>query len=70
MKSYEKHIEELALEIADEILRKEKDYSYQVVLEQNRIARSLSNIHDVGLRKSTEDLDKAVSKALRKLREE
>jgi hypothetical protein len=70
MKSYEKHIEELAVEIADEIIRKEKDHSYQVVLEQNRIARSLSSIHDVGLRKSTEDLDKAVSKALRRLREE
>jgi hypothetical protein len=70
MKSYEKHLGELALEIADEIIRKENDHSYQIVLEQNRIARSLSSIHDVGLRKSTEDLDKAVSKALRKLREE
>jgi len=70
MKSYEKHIEELAIEIADEIIRKENDNSYQPILEQNRVARSLSSIHDVGLRKSTEDLDKAVSKFLRKLREE
>jgi hypothetical protein len=70
MKSYEKHIEELAIEIADEIIRKENDNSYQPILEQNRVARSLSSIHDVGLRKSTEDLDKAVSKFLRKLREQ
>jgi hypothetical protein len=70
MKSYEKHIDELAVEIADEIIRKENNPSYQAVLEQNRVARSLSSIHDVGLRKSTEDLDKAVSKFLRRLREE
>jgi uncharacterized protein Yka (UPF0111/DUF47 family) len=70
MKSYEKHIDELAVEIADEIIKKENNPSYQAVLEQNRVARSLSSIHDVGLRKSTEDLDKAVSKFLRRLREE
>ena len=70
MKSYEKHIDELAVEIADEIIKKENNPSYQAVLEQNRVARSLSSIHDVGLRKSTEDLDKAVSKFLRRLRED
>jgi hypothetical protein len=69
MKSYERHLEELAEEIADEIIRKENDQSYKAVLDQNRVARSLSTIHDVGLRKSTEDLDKAVYKVIKRLKE-
>lgn len=70
MKSYEKHVDELGREIADEIIKKENNSSYQIILEQNRIARSLSTIHDVGLRKSTEDLDKSVTKFLKRLRQE
>lgn len=70
MKSYEKHIDELAIEIADEIIKKQEDPSYQAVLDQNRVARSLSSIHDVGLRKSTEDLDRAVSKFLKRAKEQ
>jgi|APGre2960657373_1045057.scaffolds.fasta_scaffold472693_1 hypothetical protein len=70
MKSYERHLEELAEEIADEITRKENDQSYKAVLDQNRVARSLSTIHDVGLRKATEDLDTAIYKVLKRLRED
>ncbi len=68
MKSYEKQLEEFGYEIADEIIKKERDHRYEPCLEQHRIARSLSSIHDHGLRKTTEDLDKAVNKALYKMR--
>jgi hypothetical protein len=68
MKSYEKQLEEFGYEIADEIVKKEKDSKYEACLDQYRIARSLSSIHDHGLRKTTEDLDKAINRALYKMR--
>lgn len=68
MKSYEKKIEELGKEIAEEIINKEKDPKWEIILEQNSVARSLSNIYDKGLKKTSDDLDSSVRKNLARMR--
>lgn len=68
MKSYEKKIEELGKEIAEEIINKEKDPKWEIILEQNSVARSLSNIYDRGLKRTSDDLDTAVRKSLARMR--
>jgi len=68
MKAYEKKIEELGKEIADEILHKEKDPKWEIILDQNKVARSLSTIYDKGLRTTSEDLDKSIRKNLLRMR--
>jgi hypothetical protein len=70
MKTYEKKIEELGKEIADEIINKEKDPKWEIILDQNKVARSLSNIYDKGLKKTYEDLDNSVRKNLVRMRRE
>lgn len=70
MKNYEKQISEFGKEIADEILRREKDPSYQVSLDKHSISRSISIIYDEDLRKTTEDLEDSIKKELRRMREE
>ena len=64
MKSYEKHLEELSYEIADDILKKENDPKWEVTFEQMSVARSLSTIYDKGLKKINEDLDVAIRRNL------
>lgn len=68
MKTYEKKIEEMGREIAEEIINKEKDPKWEIVLEQNSVARSLSNIYDKGLKRTLDDLDTAVRKSLARIR--
>jgi hypothetical protein len=68
MRTYEKKIEELGKEIADEIINKENDPKWEVILDQNSVARSLSNIYDKGLKKVYEDLDSSVRKNLYRMR--
>jgi len=68
MKTYEKQIHEFGKEIADEILRKEDDYSYQASLDKTTIARSISNIYNQQLEKTMDDLEKSISVELRKRR--
>lgn len=68
MKAYEKKVEELGKEIAEEIINKEKDPRWEIILDQNKIARSLSNIYDKGLRTTSEDLDNSVRKNLFRMR--
>ncbi len=70
MKSYEKKIEELGKEIAEELINKEKDPKWEIILDQNKVARSLSNIYDKGLKKTYEDLDNSVRKNLFRMRRE
>jgi len=64
MISYERKIQELGKEIADEIIQKEKDPKWEIVLEQNSVARSLSTIYDKGLKKTQEDLENSIRKNL------
>ncbi len=64
MRNYEKQILEISKEISDEVIMKEKDPSYVPVLDKNSIARSLSVIYEIELRKTTEDLATAVRKEL------
>jgi hypothetical protein len=68
MRTYEKKIEELGKEIADEIINKENDPKWEIILDQNSVARSLSNIYDKGLKKVYEDLDSSVRKNLYRMR--
>jgi hypothetical protein len=68
MKTYEKKIEELGKEIADEIINKERDPKWEIILDQNKVARSLSNIYDKGLKTTYEDLDNSVRKNLVRMR--
>ncbi len=68
MKTYEKKIEEMGREIAEEIINKEKDPKWEIILEQNSVARSLSNIYDKGLKRTFDDLDSSVRKNLAKIR--
>jgi hypothetical protein len=68
MKSYEKKVEELGKEIAEEVINKEKDPKWQIILDQNSVARSLSNIYDKGLKTTYDDLDTSVRKNLARMR--
>jgi hypothetical protein len=68
MRTYEKKIEELGKEIAEEIINKEKDPKWEIILDQNSVARSLSNIYDKGLKRVYDDLDSSVRKNLFKMR--
>jgi hypothetical protein len=70
MKNYEKQILEFGKEIADEILRKEKDPSYTASLDKHSISRSIATIYDEDLRKTTEDLEDSIKKELRRRRED
>jgi hypothetical protein len=68
MKAYEKKVEELGKEIAEEVINKEKDPKWQIILDQNSVARSLSNIYDKGLKTTYDDLDTSVRKNLARMR--
>lgn len=68
MKSYEKKVEELGKEIAGEVITKEKNPRWEIVLDQNSVARSLSNIYGKNLQKVSEDLDASVRKNLSRLK--
>ena len=58
----------LGKEIADEIINKENDPKWEIILDQNSVARSLANIYDKGLKKVYEDLDSSVRKNLYRMR--
>jgi len=64
MRTYEKKIEEMGKEIAEEIINKENDPKWEIILDQNSVARSLSNIYDKGLKRVYDDLDSSVRKNL------
>lgn len=70
MKTYEKQILEFGREIADEILKKEKDPSYTAILDRYSVTKSLSTIYDEDLRKTTEDLEDSIKRELRIRRSE
>lgn len=63
MRSYEKQIQEFAKEIADENITKSQNPGYEPVLDLLSVARSISNIYSVDLRKATEDLESEVRKS-------
>lgn len=68
MKTYEKHIEELGYEIADEIVKKESDPKWEITLEQNSVSRSLSTIYDKDIKKVSADLDNVIRRSLSRIR--
>lgn len=67
-KSYEIHVSEFAKEIADEVIRRENDSSYKPILDKYSIAKSISIAHGEDLRRATEDLEKEITKWVRRLR--
>lgn len=68
MKTYDKHIEELSYEIADDILRKEKDPNWEITFHQYDVAKSLSSIYYREFESVSEDLDNSVRNNLKKIR--
>jgi hypothetical protein len=68
MKTYEKHLDELSYEIADDIIKSENNPKWEITFEQLSVTRSLSTIYDKGYKKISEDLDIAVRKHLNKIR--
>ena len=68
MKSYEKHLEELSYEIADDIIKNENNPKWEITLDQVSIAKSLSTIYDKSFKKINEDLDSLVRKNLYRMR--
>jgi hypothetical protein len=68
MVTYEKKIEELGKEIAEEIIIKEKDPKWETILDENSVSRSLSSIYNKDIVKVSCDLDKEIRKFLSKIR--
>lgn len=69
MKTYDKQIAEFGKEIADEVLLKRENPEYKPFLVKESIARSISNIYDQDLRKTTEDLEDSIERELRRRRD-
>lgn len=65
MVQFEKKLNEIAKEIAGEIILKEKNYGYETCLDKFQIARSLSSIYNKDLRSTTEELDLLINKFLK-----
>lgn len=68
MKSYEKHLEELSYEIADDLIKNEKNPKWEITLDQTSVAKSLCTIYDKGFKKVSEDLEIGVRKNMHKMR--
>jgi len=68
MSTYEKKIEELGKEIAEEIIIKEKDPKWETILDENSVSRSLSNIYNKDIVKVSSDLDREIRKSLSRIR--
>jgi len=68
MSTYEKKIEELGKEIAEEIIIKEKDPKWETILDENSVSRSLSNIYSKDIVKVSSDLDREIRKSLSRIR--
>lgn len=69
MKSYEKEIEDLGFEIADDMIRKQEDPNWEITLNRDQIARSLAMIYDKAPNRVSRDLEDSIKKATRRIRE-
>jgi hypothetical protein len=69
MKNYEKQIEEFGKEIADEVVQKMRDPKFTPYLERYKVATSISRIHDVEIMVAMEDLEKSISKHIKRMLE-
>ena len=68
MKTYQNQIELFGHEIADDIIKREKNPDWESPLKKMDICSSLSKIYDVDYRTVIEDMDKQINKSLRSLR--
>ena len=69
MKNYEKQIEEFGKEIADEVVKKMSDPKFTPYLERYKVASSIARIHDVEIMVAMEDLEKSISRNVKRILE-
>jgi len=69
MKNYEKHIEDWGKELADEVVKKMRNPKFTPFLEKLKIAQSLSTIHDTSVMEVMEDLEKSISREVKRILE-
>lgn len=70
MRPYQKQIELFGYEIADEIIKKEGDKSFQSSLDRYKITQSIAKIYEKELRDVSDDLDDQIKKSIRKIKSE
>lgn len=68
MRTYEKQIEIFGYEIADEVMKRDKDKNFQFSLDRFKIAQSISKIYEKDLREVSDDLDDEIKKSMKKRR--
>ena len=68
MKTYQNQIEEFGHEMADDIIKREKDPTWESPLKKMDICSSISKIYDVEYRTVIDDLDKQITKSIKIIR--
>jgi hypothetical protein len=68
MKTYQNQIELFGHELADDIIKREKNPDWESPLKKMDVCSSLSKIYDVDYRTVIEDMDKQINRSLRSLR--
>ena len=68
MKTYTDQIKIFGYELADDIIKKEKDKNWVSNMDRFKIASSLSKIYDIDLRRATDDLDNSIQLNLKRIR--
>jgi hypothetical protein len=68
MKTYQNQIELFGHEMADDIIKREKNPDWESPLKEMDICSSLSKIYDVDYRTVIDDMDKQINRSLRNLR--
>jgi hypothetical protein len=68
MKTYQNQIELFGHEMADDIIKREKNPDWESPLKKMDICSSLSKIYDVDYRTVIDDMDKQINRSLRSLR--
>lgn len=68
MKTYTDQIKVFGYELADDVIKKEKDKNWVSNLDRFKIASSISKIYDIDLRQVSDDLDDSIKLNLKKLK--
>lgn len=68
MKTYQNQIELFGHEMADDIIKREKNPDWESPLKKMDVCSSISKIYDVDYRTVIEDMDKQINKSLKTLR--
>ena len=68
MKTYQNQIELFGHEMADDILKREKNPDWESPLKKADICSSISKIYDVDFRTVADDIDKQITRSIKSLR--